>query len=149
MPAVRRLAAAGAALALVVALAGCGAASPTPMTQAQAEQSTCAAIQTLSDELRAFAALDPASTPVKVIGTQRAAVAAAWEQLKYSYQQIETANTAALATAGDALEATINAFDKNAPIAGEIDKIKAAAQPLKAAYQQLANGLGCQIATPY
>jgi hypothetical protein len=136
------------ALSVAVVVAACsGGATPTP--QGDAEAAACAAIQTWSDEMRAFAALEPATASIEDVSAQAGAVKAAWSDVKSSLEGVEAADEAAVVAAGATLEAALGDFSTDVPVTDAIAEVKTAADPLKAAYGEMADGLGCAIATPY
>jgi hypothetical protein len=135
--------------AVVVALAACGAtASPAP-SQDDAEAAACSAIQTWADEMRTFAALDPATASIEDVAAQREAVADAWDAFKATLATVDSADKAAVETAGATLEAALTDIPTDAPIADVVGGITAAAAPLKAVYQEMADGLGCTLVAPF
>lgn len=135
-------------LAAAMAVAACsGAATPTP--QGDAEKAVCTALQTWSDEMRAFAALDASTASIEDVQAQRDAVADAWADVKTALGGVEAADEAAVTAAAAGLEAALDDFSTDVPVADAIDEIKTAAEPLKAAYGEMADGMGCAIATPY
>ena len=136
------------ALSVALAVAACGGGA-TASPQADAEQAACAAIQTWSDEMRQFAALDASSASIEDVQAQADAVEEAWADVKTSMDNVEAADEAAFLAAGAELEAALTDFSTDVPVADAIDEIKTAADPLKAAYGEVADGLGCTIVTPY
>ena len=136
------------ALSVALAVAACGGGA-TASPQADAEQAACAAIQTWSDAMRQFAALDASSASIEDVQAQADVVEEAWADVKTSMDNVEAADEAAFLAAGAELEAALTDFSTDVPVADAIDEIKTAADPLKAAYGEVADGLGCAIATPY
>ena len=136
------------ALSLVVALSACsGGATPTP--QADAEAAVCTALQVWSDEMRQFVALDASTATADDVAAQRDAVTAAWDDVKSSMTDVESADAAAVEAGWATLEAALKDIPTDVPVADAIAGVKAAAEPLKAAYKEMADGMGCKIATPY
>jgi hypothetical protein len=135
-------------LSVALAVAACGGGA-TASPQADAEQAACAAIQTWSDEMRQFAALDASSASIEDVQAQADAVKEAWADVKTAMDTVEAADEAAFLAAGATLEAALTDFSTDVPVADAINEIKIAADPLKAAYGEVADGLGCVIATPY
>ena len=136
------------ALSVALAVAACGGGA-TASPQADAEQAACAAIQTWSDAMRQFAALDASSASIEDVQAQADVVEEAWADVKTSMDNVEAADEAAFLAAGAELEAALTDFSTDVPVADAIDEIKTAADPLKAAYGEVADGLDCAIATPY
>ena len=62
---------------------------------------------------------------------------------------ISSADAAAVEAGWASLEAALKDIPTDVPIAQAITGVKAAAVPLKAAYREMADGMGCAIATPY
>lgn len=135
-----------ATLALVVAACG-GAATPVP--QEDAEAATCAAIQTFSDELRSLYSLDPASASIEDYQAQREVVTDSWDAVKSSLEGVEAADAAAVEAGKAAVETAITSFPTDAPIADAVAGVRTAADPMRDAYLEMADGLGCAIATPF
>ena len=136
------------ALSVALAVAACGGGA-TASPQADAEKAACDAIQTWSDAMRQFAALDASSASIEDVQAQADVVEEAWADVKTSMDNVEAADEAAFLAAGAELEAALTDFSTDVPVADAIDEIKTAADPLKAAYGEVADGLGCAIATPY
>jgi hypothetical protein len=137
-----------AALSLAAVLAACsGGATPTP--QEDAETASCAAIQTFSDELRALYSLDPASASIEDYQAQRDVVTDSWDAVKASLEGVEAADAAAVEAGKAAVETAIASFPTDAPVADAIEGVKTASDPMRAAYLEMADGLGCAIATPF
>jgi hypothetical protein len=136
------------ALSLVVVVGACsGGATPSP--QPAAEAATCTALQAWSDEMRAFAALDPATATADDVAAQRDAVTTAWDAVQASLTDVKASDKAAVEAGWAALQAALKNIPTDVPIADAINGVKAAAVPLKAAYKEMANGMNCAIVTPY
>ncbi len=135
-------------LSVALAVAACGGGA-TASPQADAEQAACAAIQTWSDEMRQFTALDASSASIEDVQAQAKAVEDAWADVKASMDTVEAADEAAFLAAGATLEAALKDFSTDVPVADAIGQVKTAAEPLKAAYGEVADGLGCALVTPY
>jgi hypothetical protein len=137
-----------AALAAVALVSACsGAATPTP--QSDAEAAVCTALQTWSDEMRTLTNLDATTTSIDDAKAQAEKVSTAWGDVKTALAGVNAADKAAVEAGGDALVAAINAFPTDVPVAEAIAAVKTAAEPLKTAYTEMANGMGCKLATPY
>jgi hypothetical protein len=136
------------ALSLAIVVGACSGGS-TPSPQPAAEAATCAALQAWSDEMRAFTALDPATASADDVAAQRDAVATAWDEVQASLTDVKASDKAAVEAGWAALQAALNNIPSDVPIADAINGVKAAAVPLKAAYKEMADGMGCTIATPY
>ena len=137
-----------AALSLAVVVGACsGGASPSP--QPDAEAATCTALQTWSDEMRAFVALDPATASADDVAAQRDAISAAWVDVQASLTDVKASDKAAVEAAWAGLQVALKNIPSDVPIADAINGVKAAAVPIKAAYKEMADGMGCAIATPY
>jgi len=136
------------ALSLAIVVGACsGGATPSP--QPAAEAATCTALQGWSDEMRAFAALDPATASAEDVAAQRDAVTTAWDAVQASLTDVGASDKAAVEAGWAGLEAALKSIPSDVPIADAIDGVKAAAVPLQAAYKEMADGMGCAIATPY
>jgi hypothetical protein len=136
------------ALSLAIVVGACsGGATPSP--QPDAEAATCAALQTWSDEMRALTALDPATATADDVAAQRDAVTTAWDAVQASLTDVNAADKAAVEAGWAGLEAALKDIPSDVPIADAISGVKAAAEPLKAAYTEMADGMGCAIVTPY
>jgi len=135
-------------LAATLALAACsGSATPTP--QGDAEAAVCTALQTWSDEMRAFEGLDSSTASIEDVQAQRDKVSAAWNDVKTALAGVSTADQAAVQAGGEALSAALKDLPTDVPVAEAIAGVKTAAEPLKAAYQEMGNGMGCTFVTPY
>ncbi len=135
-------------LAMAIGVAACGGgATPTP--QADAEKAACAAIQTWSDEMRQFEALDPTTATADDVKAQAGAVQSAWADVKSAMGAVNAADKAAFMAAGDTLEAALKNIPTDVPVADAIAGVKTAAAPLKATYTEVANGINCVLVTPY
>ena len=136
------------ALSLAVVVGACsGGATPSP--QPAAEAATCTALQAWSDEMRAFVGLDPTTASAEDVAAQRDAVTTAWDDVQASLTDVGVSDKAAVEAGWAGLEAALKSIPSDVPIADAIDGVKAAAVPLKAAYKEMADGMGCAIATPY
>jgi hypothetical protein len=137
-----------AALSLAVVVGACsGAATPSP--QPDAEAATCTALQAWSDEMRALTALDPTTATADDVAAQRDAVTAAWADVQASLADVSAADKAAVEAGWADLEAALKDIPSDVPVADAINGVKEAAAPLKAAYKEMADGMGCAIVTPY
>jgi hypothetical protein len=137
-----------ATLSLAALLAACGAgATPTP--QEDAEAATCAAIQTFSDEVRALYSLDPAAASIEDYKAQRLVVEQAWDDVQASLTGVEAADDAAVEAGKAAVESAIGSFPTDAPVDEAVESVRTAADPMRDAYLEMADGLGCAIATPF
>jgi len=143
----RSLAIFGALSLALVAGACSGGATASP--QPDAEAATCTALQAWSNEMRAFVALDPATASADDVAAQRDAVATAWDAVQASLTDVKASDKAAVEAGWAGLQAALENIPSDVPIADAINGVKAAAVPLKAAYKEMANGMGCTIATPY
>jgi hypothetical protein len=143
-----RLAALIAAGAIALVVGACGAAA-TPTPQGDAEAAVCSAVQTWSNEMRALVALDASTASAEDVAAQRDKVESAWADVKTALGGVPTADQAAVEAGWATLEAALKNIPTDVPIADAIAGIKTAAEPLKAAYKEMADGLGCKIATPY
>jgi ABC-type transport system substrate-binding protein len=136
------------ALSLVVVVGACsGGATPSP--QPAAEAATCSALQAWSNEMKAFTSLDPATATADDVAAHRDAVATAWDAVQASLADVKASDKAAVEAGWAALEAALKNISKDVPVAEAINGVKAAAVPLKSAYKEMADGMGCAIATPY
>lgn len=137
----------GATLEPAASAAGSDAAASGP--QAEAEAQACAAIQAWSDEMRALGAMDASTASVDDVRVQVDEIRVAWTAVLTSLQAVEVTDEQAVMTAGEQLETGIDNFQTDVPVADAIANVQTAAQPLKASYQEMADGLGCTIADPY
>lgn len=144
----RRITTIAVTLSLAALLAACGAAA-TPTPQEDAEAASCAAIQTFSDELRALYSLDPATGSIEDYQAQRTVVVDSWDAVKQSLGGVEAADAAAVEAGKAAVETAISGFPTDAPVAEAVEGVRTAADPMRAAYLEMADGLGCAIATPF
>jgi hypothetical protein len=144
----QRSIAAVAILAVAIVATACGAGA-TASPQADAEKAACTAIQTWSDEMRQFEALDPTTATADDVKAQAAAVQSAWADVKSAMEAVNAADKAAFMAAGDTLEAALKDIPTDVPVADAIAGVKTAAEPLKATYAEVANGINCVLVTPY
>lgn len=143
-----RLATIVAAGTIAIVVAACGAAA-TPTPQGDAEAAVCSAVQTWSDEMRKLVGLDVGSASVEDVQAQRDVVTQAWADVKTALGGVSSADTAAVEAGWTTLEAALKDIPTDVPIADAIAGVKAAAEPLKSAYREMADGLGCKVVTPY
>jgi hypothetical protein len=143
-----RLATLVAAGTIAVVVAACGAAA-TPTPQGDAEAAVCSSLQTWSDEMREFVALDASSASAEDVQAQRDVVTQAWADVKTALGGVESADEAAVEAGWATLEAALKDIPTDVPIADAIAGVQAAAEPLKSAYREMADGLGCAVVTPY
>ena len=139
------LAAIAVATALVVAACDIGA---TPTPQSDAEAAVCDALQVWSDEMNALEDLST-SDSIEEFQAQADVVAAAWDDVKVALEGVESADRAAVEAGGEALAAALGDFSTDVPVTEAWAELQAAAEPLKAAYKEMADGMSCAIATPY
>jgi hypothetical protein len=117
--------------------------------QGAAETATCSALQAWSDEMQAFVALDPAVATTNDAKAQVQKIRVAWDNVKTSLDAVEAADEAAVRDAGKTLEAALDDFQTDVPIADATAKVKTAAEPLRTAYKDMADGMGCNLTNPY
>jgi hypothetical protein len=117
--------------------------------QAGAEAQACTAIQTWSDEMRALVAMDAATASVDDVRAQVDKIKAAWDGVKASLQNVDATDEDAVVAAGQTLETGIDNFQTDVPMADAIVAVQTSAQPLKDAYGEMSDGLGCTIENPY
>lgn len=117
--------------------------------QAGAEAAACAAIQAWSDEMRALGAMDASTASVDDVRAQVDKIKAAWDGVKASLETVDATDEQAVIDAGKTLETGIDGFQTDVPMADAIAAVQASAQPLKSAYGEMADGLGCTIQNPY
>lgn len=137
-----------ATLSLVVSLAACSAGA-TPMTQEQAKKATCEALQTWSDSMRALTTIAPGQTSATQIAALRQDVEKAWDGVTSNLANVTSANKAAVEAGWASLETALKNIPADATPADVVTSVKTAAEPLRAAYQELGTGLGCVFVTPY
>jgi hypothetical protein len=125
------------------------ASEPAASGQAGAEAEACAAIQTWSDEMRALVAMDASTASVDDVRAQVDKIRAAWDGIRESLENVDATDEDAIVAAGQALETGIDNFQTDVPVADAIASVQTAAQPLKDAYSEMADGLGCTIQNPY
>jgi hypothetical protein len=143
-----RLATLVAAGAIALVVGACGAAA-TPTPQGDAEAAVCSSLQTWSDEMKTFVGLEAGTASAEDVAAQRDAVTQAWADVKTALGGVESADKAAVEAGWASLEAALKDIPTDVPIADAIAGVKAAADPLRTAYKEMADGLGCTIATPY
>jgi hypothetical protein len=123
--------------------------SGTMTLQGAAEASACSAFQSLGDEMRALAALDPAVASKDDVSAQVEKVRVAWFDVKSSLQAVNQADDTALREAGRGLETAIDDFATDVPLTEAMGTVRAAAEPVRVAYKNMADGLGCTLTNPY
>jgi hypothetical protein len=122
---------------------------PAASGQAGAEAEACAAIQTWSDEMRALVAMDASTASVEDVRAQVDKIRAAWDGIRASLENVDATDEDAIVAAGQTLETGIDNFQTDVPMADAIGAVQTSAQPLKDAYSEMADGLGCTIENPY
>ena len=73
----------------------------------------------------------------------------AWDDVQASLTDVKASDKAAVEAGWAGLQAALKNIPSDVPIADAINGVKAAAVPLKAAYKEMADGMGCAIVTPY
>jgi hypothetical protein len=99
--------------------------------------------------MRKLTDLDPATASAEDVQAQADVVSNAWDDVKTAMEGVTVADQAAVEAGWASLETALKNIPTDVPIADAIAGIKTAAEPLKAAYKEMADGLGCKIATPY
>lgn len=136
------------AMSIALVVGACGAAA-TPTPQADAEGAACAAIQTFSDELRSLYSLDPTTASTEDYQAQRQVVADSWDAVKTSLEGVTASDEAAVEAGKTAVEEAVKAFPTDVPVSEGVETVKTASDGIRQAYLEMANGLGCAIATPF
>src|SRR5262245_4899469 len=169
----------GGLLTLSLALAACaGAASPNPTSevlgetsapetsgpeaseasssslpgsseQGAAEAATCDALQAWSDEMQTLAAMDPSTASVDDVQAQVDRIKEAWQTVKTNLEVVQAADKEAVQAGGAELETALDNLSTDVPVADMVSEVQTAAEPLRGAYQEMANGMGCTLANPY
>jgi hypothetical protein len=134
------------ACAAVLAFGSCGAGTPS---QVEAEAATCEALQAWSDAMQTLVLMDGGNASVDEVKAQRSVVQSAWAEVKDAYADVEGADTAALQEAAALFERALRNIPPGVPVTDIIANLRIAAVPLQAAYGEVANGLGCEIANPF
>jgi len=117
--------------------------------QAGAEAAVCTALQTWSDDMRALTSVDTTTASVDDVRAQVDKVKADWDAVKSSLEAVDAADKDALEQAGDSMKDTLDSLSTDVPVADMVAQAKTAADPLKGAYQEMANGMGCTLSNPY
>ena len=117
--------------------------------QTAAEAKACDAIQTWSDEMHKLGAIDTTTASVDDVKAQVLAIKNAWASVKTALQDVSVADKQAVEDAGKGLETAVDDVQTDVPIAQMVDNVQTAAEPLRAVYQQMDNGLGCTLQSPY
>jgi hypothetical protein len=117
--------------------------------QTAAEAKACDAIQTWSDEMHKLGAIDTTTASVDDVKAQVLAIKNAWASVKTALQDVSVADKQAVEDAGKGLETAVDNVQTNVPIAQMVDSVQSAAEPLRSVYQQMDNGLGCTLQSPY
>lgn len=136
------------AMSIALVVGACGAAA-TPVPQEDAEAAACAAIQTFSDELRSLYSLDPTSASTEDFQAQREVVTNSWDAVKTSLEGVEAADAASVEAGKTAVEEAVADFPTDVPVAEGVETVKTASDSIRQAYLEMADGLGCAIATPF
>ena len=117
--------------------------------QTAAEVKACDAIQTWSDEMHKLGAIDTTTASVDDVKAQVLAIKNAWANVKTALNDVNVADKQAVEDAGKGLETAVDDVQTDVPIAQMVDSVQTAAEPLRAVYQQMDNGLGCTLQSPY
>ena len=126
-----------------------GEGSAAASGQTAAEAKACDAIQTWSDEMHKLGAIDTTTASVDDVKAQVLAIKNAWANVKTALNDVNVADKQAVEDAGKGLETAVDNVQTNVPIAQMVDSVQTAAEPLRAVYQQMDNGLGCTLQSPY
>jgi hypothetical protein len=139
-----RLALLAVSTAAILTLSACGSFGATPSTQAGAEGALCANLTALGDSVEAFIALEVSSASMEDVEAARDEVADAWATVKESTDAIEDADEAALEAAWGALQQSITDMPTDVPISEALGAVRASAQGVRTAYQEIRDGVDCQ-----
>jgi TolA-binding protein len=117
--------------------------------QSGAEATACDAIQTWSDEMRALGSIDTTTASVEDVQAQIIKIKTAWSDVKKALEDVNVADKQAVEDAGKGLETAVDNPQTDVPIAQMVDSVQTAAEPLRNVYQEMTNGLGCDLQSPY
>lgn len=139
-PMTTRWTALGAALALAL-VAACTA---TP-DQTTAEQALCDSLAAFADSVQAITDLDPATDSIEDLQAAREAAQGAWEDVEAAAAEVSEADAAAVDAAWNGLAQQIDGFSTDVPVSDALAEVEASADEVRGAYEEMANGLGCDI----
>ena len=99
--------------------------------------------------MRALTTMDTNTASVDDVKAQVIKIKTAWSDVKKSLQEVDAADEQAMADAGKDLETAVDNVQTDVPVAQMVDSVQTAAEPIRNAYKEMANGLGCTLQNPY
>jgi hypothetical protein len=131
------------AAATAVIVAGCAGSTATPSTQVGAEGAFCEDLTALGDSVEAFIALDPTTASVEDVQAARDAIGDARATVQTSGADIADADQAALEAAWTALDQAVSNIPTDVPISDALGPVQVAAEDVRAANQEIRDGVNC------
>jgi hypothetical protein len=130
--------------ALAAALALALVAACTPSDQPSAEQALCDALATFADSVQAITDLDPATDSIEDMQAAADAAQEQWAAVETAAAALDEADEAAVEAAWNGLAEQIDGFSTDIPVSDALAEVGASADEVRGAYEEMANGLGCE-----
>ena len=148
MSGVKRVAAfAGTAALMAAALAACAPQAQvqeSPTAQAGAEQTVCDSLAAFRGSVEDLLALDPSTASIDDVKAARRNIDQAWADVRASASSVEIADQEAVEDAWQGLAEAVDDVPTDQPISEAVASIRAQAEEVRAAYAEMADGVGCQ-----
>jgi hypothetical protein len=126
--------------AMSIALVACGG---DDETQAEAETSVCTSLASFQTAVTAFRDLDPATATQEEYDAAADDVRSAWDDVLSESGDLNEADFSALESAYDELDSAIDDIPDDVPVADAIGTVQPQVDAVRAARDEMANGLGC------
>ena len=136
----RFFAATGLGLVLLVATA-----CMEQESQPSAEAAVCASVSAFGTAIQDFRDLDPATASIEDVQAARDDIQAAWDQVKSEATDLTEADEAAVDEAWNGVAQSIDDFPSDEPIEDGLASVQDAAGGVQTAFQEMADGLGCDL----
>jgi hypothetical protein len=128
-----------AAMLVILAVAGC----TTDQSQASAEADLCDSLAEFGDAVQALDDLDASTASVDDIRAARSTMEAAWDLVVVDAAAVSAADQEALESAWTDLADAVDAIPTDQPVEDALDTIDPAKAEVRSAYEEMANGVGC------
>jgi len=132
------------AMALALVLVGATACMEQE-SQPSAEAAVCASVSALGTSLQDFRDLDPATASIEDVQDARDDIQASWDQDKSEARDLSEADEAAVDEAWNGVAQSIDDFPSDEPIEDGLASVQDAAGGVQTAFQEMADGLGCDL----
>jgi hypothetical protein len=131
------------AAALVLAIGLVAACTPVS-DQPSAEQALCDSLAAFADSVQAITDLDPATDSVEDMQAAADTAQEQWAAVETAAAEVGEADEAAVEAAWTDLAQQIDDFSTDVPVSDALAEVEAGADEVQGAYEEMANGLGCE-----